>query len=99
MIENEILFICYIFMKDIIEICFQTIYQHLHLSYHNDVFIDFTAGRGLFINDMNYLVSRGLFFDNAISDRSHPNIVAHDFLDPAFCFTKFEKTYFYFILL
>jgi hypothetical protein len=82
-------------MKEIIELCVQTVYTHLHLSYNNDIFIDFTAGQGLFIGDVEkYLVNRLLVYDNAPWPcGGHPDIAFYDFLDPAFNFAKFDKTY------
>jgi hypothetical protein len=80
-------------MKEIIELCVQLVYQHIHLSRHNDIFIDFTAEQGLFVYDLEYLVNRAYFFTDVVKPGAHPNITPYDFLDPAFNFAKFDKTY------
>ena len=80
--------------QSVIEKCINHIKDHLHLSYDKDLFIDFNAGQSCFIDNIIEmdLIQRSLFYDTQ-SGSGHPDIVYYDFLNPAFDFKKFDKTY------
>lgn len=77
-------------MEKFTEQCISQIKKHLHLSYNKDIYIDFTAKKGYFIEVAKDLVDTALFYDPF---PEHPAVMAVDFLNPFFNFDKFNKTY------
>jgi hypothetical protein len=80
-------------MDSIVYQCIQQVKLQVHLSYEKDIFIDFTAGEGLFISGViERLAGRSLFYD-VNNSKGHPHILIYDFLNPTFNFAIFDKTY------
>ena len=70
------------------EQCMKYIKNNLHISYENDLIIDFTAKDGLFIEQVDHLSKMSLMYDK---NPSHPDVKKIDFL--GLDFDKFNKTF------
>jgi hypothetical protein len=71
-----------------IEQCIKCMKDNIHMSYENDIIIDFTAKEGNFVDKTQNLVRMSLFYDE---NPTHPLVQKMNFLD--LDFDKFNKTY------
>jgi len=71
-----------------IEKCVKCMKDNIHMSYENDIIIDFTAKEGKFVDKTQNLVRMSLFYDE---NPTHPLVQKINFLD--LDFDKFNKTF------
>ena len=74
--------------NEAIEQCIKHIKDKIHMSYDNDIIIDFTAKDGKFVDKTHNLVRMSLFYDE---NPIHPLVQNINFL--GLDFDKFNKTF------
>jgi hypothetical protein len=74
--------------NETIEQCIKFIGDKIHMSYDNDIIIDFTAKEGKFVDKTQHLVRMSLFYDE---NPTHSLVQKINFID--LDFDKFNKTF------